>query len=229
MGVAPRKQLSDEVASYLRERIVAGELAPGTSVRAEAVGELLSVSATPVREALHTLKVEGFLELIPRRGFIVASLRAKDIRDIFEAHALIAGELAARATANIRAEELKTIQQIHDEVLAAARDDDTDLLEQKNHEFHRFIYQLADSERLKWALNAFLRYVPRAFYAQIQGWPDTTIRDHTEIMEAMIEEDPEAARQTMGQHIRNSGEKLAEYFEKRQTEVLQDSANSSAR
>lgn len=65
MGMAPRKQLSDEVASYLRERIVAGELAPGTSVRAEAVGELLSVSATPVREALHTLKVEGFLELIP--------------------------------------------------------------------------------------------------------------------------------------------------------------------
>lgn len=228
MGAAPRKQLSDEVASYLRETIVAGELAPGSSVRAEAVGELLSVSATPVREALHTLKVEGFLELIPRKGFIVAPLRAKDIRDIFEAHALIAGELAARATANTGADELHSIQQIHDEVLAAASKNDHDLLEQKNHDFHRLIYRLADSERLQWALGAFLRYVPRAFYAQIQGWPDTTIRDHTEIMEAMISVDAEAARRTMGQHIRNSGEELAEYFEKRQTEVLQDAETTAA-
>ncbi len=85
MGMAPRKQLSGEVASYLRESIVAGEFSPGSSVRAEAVGELLAVSATPVREALHTLKVEGFLELIPRKGFIVAELRAKDIRDLFVA------------------------------------------------------------------------------------------------------------------------------------------------
>ena len=229
MDAAPRKQLSDEVASYLRETIVAGELAPGSSVRAEAVGELLSVSATPVREALHTLKVEGFLELIPRKGFIVAPLRAKDIRDIFVAHALIAGELAARATANIGADELKAIQQIHDEVLTAATKNDHDLLEQKNHEFHRLIYNLASSERLKWALGAFLRYVPRAFYAQIQGWPDTTSRDHNEIMEAMIKGDAEAARQTMDQHIRNSGEKLAEYFEKRQTEVLQDTEKAASR
>lgn len=227
MGAAPRTQLSDEVASYLRESIVAGELSPGSSVKAEAVGELLSVSATPVREALHTLKVEGFLELIPRKGFIVAALHAKDIRDLFEAHALIAGELAARATANIGAEELETIQRIHDEVLTAAGSNDNELLEQKNHEFHRFIYQLADSDRLTWSLGAFLRYVPRAFYAQIQGWPDTTIRDHTGIMEAIVTGDTEAARQTMGQHIRNSGEKLAEYFEKRQTKVLQDTERSS--
>jgi len=229
MGAAPRKQLSDEVASYLRETIVAGELAPGSSVKAEAVGELLSVSATPVREALHTLKVEGFLELIPRKGFIVAALRAKDIRDIFEAHGLIAGELAARATVNSGEEDLQAIQKIHDEVLAAASKNDHDLLEKKNHEFHRLIYHLADSERLKWALGAFLRYVPRAFYAQIPGWPDTTIRDHTEIMEAMIKGDAEAARQTMGQHIRNSGEELAEYFEKRQTEALQDIGEGAER
>lgn len=217
--VSPRKQLSDEVASYLREIIVAGELTPGTSVRAEAVGERLSVSATPVREALHTLKVEGFLELIPRRGFIVASLYAKDIRDIFEAHALIAGELTARATSNIDEDNLRSLQQLHEDVLAAADMPDQELLEQKNHEFHRMIYFLADSERLRWALSSFLRYVPRAFYSQIQGWPETTIKDHTEIVEAMAQGDAEAARQAMAQHIRNSGEKLAEYIEKRHAEV----------
>lgn len=219
--MSPRKQLSDEVASYLREAIVAGEIAPGSSVRAEAVGELLSVSATPVREALHTLKVEGFLELIPRKGFIVASLHAKDIRDIFEAHALIAGELTARATANMSAEQLRSLQQIHEKVLAAADKQDHELLEKENHDFHRTIYFLADSERLRWALGSFLRYVPRAFYSQIQGWPETTSRDHTEIIEAIKDGDSEVARHAMAQHIRNSGEKLAEYIEKRHAEANQ--------
>lgn len=214
-----RKQLSDEVASYLRETIVAGELAPGSSVRAEAIGELLSVSATPVREALHTLKVEGFLELIPRKGFIVASLQGKDILDIFEAHALIAGELTARATENIQDKELQSLEQVHDEVMAAADKEDHDLLEQKNHDFHRKIYFLADSERLRWALGTFLRYVPRAFYSQIQGWPETTMKDHTAIIEAIAKRDAEAAREAMAQHIRNSGVKLAEYIEKRHAEA----------
>lgn len=225
--VSPRKQLSDEVASYLREAIVAGEMTPGSSVRAEAVGERLSVSATPVREALHTLKVEGFLELIPRKGFIVASLHAKDIRDIFEAHALIAGELTARATESIDDAKWKSLHQTHEEVLEAADQQDHDLLEQKNHAFHRMIYYFADSERLRWALGSFLRYVPRAFYSQIQGWPETTIKDHTEIIEAIEQGDSEAARQAMAQHIRNSGEKLAEYIEKRHAEARQKDDEAS--
>ena len=61
-----RKQLSEEVSDYLREAIMAGELKPGESIRADAIGELLGVSATPVREALHALKVEGCLVLEPR-------------------------------------------------------------------------------------------------------------------------------------------------------------------
>lgn len=213
---APRRQLSDEVASHLRQSIMAGEYSPGESIRAESLGATLDVSATPVREALHALRVEGFLELVPRRGFMVAPLVAADIRDIFEAHALIAGELAARAARNAEPEQLSGLEKIHQKLMQAAEAGDTELLERLNHQFHRDVYRMARSDRLLWGLSNFVKYVPRAFYAQIDGWPETTAADHSAILEALLVKDPEDSRQAMAQHIRNSGEKLAEHFESRQ-------------
>ncbi len=211
-----RQQLSDEVASYLRQAIMAGEIAPGESVRAEALGDQLDVSATPVREALHSLRVEGFLDLAPRKGFAVAPLTADDIRDIYEAHALIAGELAARAAARVDNAQLAALRKVHESLIESARTGATERLEQLNHEFHRGLYLIAGSERLRWALSSFVKYVPSAFYSQIDGWPETTAADHGEIFEALQNRDPEKARSLMAQHIRNSGEKLAEYFASRQ-------------
>ena len=212
----PRRQLSDEVAAYLRQSIMAGELAPGASVRAEAVGEALDVSATPVREALHALRAEGFLDLVPRKGFTVRPLTATDIRDIFEAHALVAGELTARAAERITDEEAAELAGIHAELMAAAERGDTASLDRLNDDFHRRLYLAAESERLRWALGNFVKYVPSAFYAQIDGWPETTAADHSAVIDAVLAHDSGAARTAMAQHIRNSGEKLAGYFESRQ-------------
>jgi DNA-binding GntR family transcriptional regulator len=210
-----RPQLSDVVSSYLRQAIMAGEIAPGASVRAEAVGEELDVSATPVREALQALRVEGFLELVPRRGFMVVPLAADDIRDIFEAHALIAGELSSRAAKHATETQVETLQALHGELMQAAQRNDHEMLEQKNHEFHRSLYRMAGSERLHWALGNFARYVPRAFYSQIEGWPETTAADHSAVIDAIVARNPDAAREAIALHIRNSGEKLAEYSDGR--------------
>lgn len=213
--ISSRRQLSDEVASYLRQGIMAGEYASGQPIQAEAVGEALAVSATPVREALQALKAEGFLELTPRRGFSVAPLVARDIRDIFEAHALIAGELAARAAAAAEASDIERMESLHEELMAAANTGDHEALEQKNHEFHRLVYRLAGSDRLRWALGVFVKYVPRMFYSQIEGWPSTTARDHAAVINAIKLGDEEASRAAMATHIRNAGELLADHYERR--------------
>lgn len=212
-----RLQLSEEVASYLRQAIMAGEFAPGESVRAEVVGQALDVSATPVREAFHALRAEGFLDLVPRRGFTVAPLVAGDIRDIFEAHALIAGELTARAAMRVQPADLDRFRQVHEQLVQSALRGDHEEVERLNHDFHRRIYLEAGSERLRWALGSFVKYVPSAFYSQIDGWPEITTADHEKILAALQTKDPEAARAAMAQHIRNSGEKLVEYFGRRQS------------
>jgi DNA-binding GntR family transcriptional regulator len=127
-----RPQLSDDASAYVRNMIMSGQWRPGHTVRPEAIGEALGISATPARDALQALRVEGFLELLPRRGFQVAPLTGQDIRDLFEAHGLIAGELAARAAVRATREDLAELTALHHELLAAAQRRDLALLEAKN-------------------------------------------------------------------------------------------------
>lgn len=213
-----KRQLSEEVADYLRQAIMAGEFSPGESMQADKIGERLSVSATPVREALQALRAEGFLELAPRRGFTVAPLVARDIRDLFEAHALVAGELAARAAAEAQEPDVAELKALHEELMAAAARGDTVALEQRNHDFHRMVYLLAGSDRLRWALGVFAKYVPRMFYSQIEGWPATTAEDHAAVIAAIEEHDAPGARESMAAHIRHAGEQLAAHYERRSHE-----------
>jgi DNA-binding GntR family transcriptional regulator len=213
-GAPPRRpQLSDDAASYIRNMIMSGMLRPGEPVKAEAIAEELGMSATPVREALQALRVEGFLQLLPRRGFLVAPLTGQDIRDIFTAHALLAGELASRAARLASARDLADLEALQDELLDAAARGDTGLLEQKNHAFHRKLSLVADARKIAWVLGLVARYIPALFYGSIDGWPQATAHDHAAILDALRARDPERARAAMHAHIEHAGALLASHFD----------------
>ena len=63
-GISRRPQLSEEVATYLRQRVMSGQVRPGEYLRLEHVAEELGISVTPVREALVALRGEGFVQLL---------------------------------------------------------------------------------------------------------------------------------------------------------------------
>mgnify|MGYP004472301973 CR=1 FL=1 len=226
-GVSPkpvRRQLSDEASAYVRGLIMSGELRPGTSVRPETIGEVLDISSTPAREALQALRVEGFLELVPRRGFQVAPLTGQDIRDLFQVQALIAGELAARAAAAATEAEVAELEALHHELIAAARRADHELLEEKNHAFHRQINRMAASRKIIWALSLITRYVPRQFYSSIPGWPQATVEDHAQLLKGIRARDAEGTRAAMIGHIVHAGELLAGHFDQRMARDADDPA-----
>lgn len=223
-----RPQLSEKATAHVRGLIMSGELRPGTLVRPETIGEDLGISTTPAREALQALRVEGFLELVPRRGFVVASLNGQDIRDLFQVQALIGGELAARAAVKAKEEDVAELEALHHELIAAAARNDHHRLEEKNHAFHREINLLAGSRKTVWLLGLVTRYVPRQFYSAIPGWPQATMDDHAELISCIKAKDPEATRAAMEQHIVHSGELLAAHFDSRMAAAQADETAGSA-
>jgi DNA-binding GntR family transcriptional regulator len=213
-----RPQLSDEAASYVRALVMSGGLRPGAQVRPETIAAELGISSTPAREGLQALRVEGFLELVPRKGFQVATLTGDDIRDLFRAQALLGGELASRAAEKARPEDLAELEALHHELIAASARRDNALLEEKNDAFHHQINALSRSRKIRWVLGLTTRYVPRMFYANIPGWPQATRDDHTKILEALRDGDAQRARTAMEDHIMHAGELLAEHFDTRTAE-----------
>ena len=210
-----RVQLGDEAAAYLRDQITSGNLPAGAPVRPETIAEELGISTTPAREALQALRAEGFLDLAPRRGFTVARIDGNDVRDMFLVQSMVAGELAARAASNATPELIARMQQIHDDLISAAKRDDLAKLEELNHAFHREINLAADAPRLAWVIKLVARYAPSRFYASINGWPETTVHDHNGLLDAITKRDAEMARAEMVEHVRRAGEQLASHVDAR--------------
>lgn len=209
------RQLSEQVAGHVREAIMIGELRAPAYIRTEHLAAELGVSATPVREALMILHSEGAVRWEPRRGFRVLPLTERDVADLFDVQAHLAGELAARAAAALREEDLDRLEDLQARLERAARDGDTELVDRLNHEIHRTINRSSGSHRLTALLTSTVHYVPLRFFGTVEGWTEASARDHAPVLAALRARDAEAARAAMSAHIRHVGRLLIDHLRAR--------------
>jgi DNA-binding GntR family transcriptional regulator len=87
----------DALADSLRERILAGELKPGTPLREEALSSEYDVARHSLRSALRTLQGEGIVQIEPNRGARVKSLSPEDVRGLSELRLALEIEAARMA------------------------------------------------------------------------------------------------------------------------------------
>ncbi|QSE87859.1 GntR family transcriptional regulator (plasmid) [Rhodococcus pseudokoreensis] len=71
---APKLSGRERAYRYVRDEVLRYPESTGTFLNEQALGTLLGISRTPVREALLQLQAEGFVEAIPKRGVYVAPI-----------------------------------------------------------------------------------------------------------------------------------------------------------
>lgn len=105
--------LHENIVSQLRDLLMQNELPSGSKIPEAALCERFGVSRTPMREALKALAVEGFIQLRPNRGAIVAPIDLQEIEPLFEVKGalerLIGLSVAERATPA----ELEKLDELH--------------------------------------------------------------------------------------------------------------------
>ena len=94
-----RVSVADQVASILRQRILNGELRPGTPLQEVPLASSLGVSRNTMREATRILSLEGLLKRSIHRGVAVSQLSLKDVQEIYHVRRMleIPAVLAAKA------------------------------------------------------------------------------------------------------------------------------------
>ena len=207
-------QLSESVASHLREQIISGKLRQGEFLRIDAIAKDLNVSTTPVREGLLLLQSESFVRLMPRRGFVVNTFSKSDLSDLFWAQATFAAELAARAAVLMSEADLKLLQKIHDEHERATANNNQALAAGLGHQFHRIINLAAQSPRLALLLSRLTKQLPNRFYASIEGQLQGAVEYHPIIIEAIRVRDANSVRSLMHRHITSGAEHLTTMLER---------------
>jgi DNA-binding GntR family transcriptional regulator len=208
-----RPQLSEEVVTHLRDRIMSGQLRPGERIRLEDVAEQLGVSITPVREALLTLRGFDMVELQPRRGYVVAPLSRQDIVDVFGVQADIAGELAARGATRAATDDLTELTAVQKALTKAAQRRRVAELERLEFEFHRALNRIAAARKLSWLLHAATRYTPARFLSSDPAWRAGMLADHDTLLAALVAGDPDAARAAMARHFTDGADRLVKHLD----------------
>ena len=93
-----RLSVADQVASILRQKILNGELRPGTPLQEVPLAASLGVSRNTMREATRILSLENLLKRSIHRGVAVSQLSLKDVQEIYHLRRMleISGVLSAK-------------------------------------------------------------------------------------------------------------------------------------
>jgi DNA-binding GntR family transcriptional regulator len=204
--------LHDEVAAQLRERIFAGELAPGSFLDEVQLAEQLKISRTPLREALKVLTVEGLVRHEPRRGCFVNEVTEKDLDEIFPVIALLEGRCAYEAAQNATDAEIAALEDLHQKLARHAKAKRINEYYEANFAIHEAIIALADNRWLAMVIGDLRKIVRLARLQQLHapGRLEQSLSEHLAVFAALKARDAEGADAAMRTHLTRQREALRE-------------------
>lgn len=210
-----RGGLADTVYATVKARILLGQARPGEIIAAHALAQDLSVSRTPVHEALKRLVGEGYLAVQPRVGYTVTAINLDEMRDLFQVRTrleALAAELAAKAwTDELMGQFLATDEAIQDKHRELMRAGSALQLAEFAHgahkEFHRMIADAGGNRRLG-RLISDLQDESQRFWSlmpgdQLVGRVFLADPGHRPILDALAAADPGKARTAVVEHMRD--------------------------
>ena len=204
--VGRRQSLTEQAYAELRRRIITGQMAPGLEMSELELAEELSMSKTPVREALARLGLEGLVEAFPRRGYRVTAVTVKDMNDLFAIRSMLEGTAASMAAVNLTDTELDRLEALADASYVQGQNTSVQSFVETNENFHSAIAQGSRNPRLYGLVMSHLEECARFFYmgAQMRDVNPETLADHHRIVDVLRRRDPEQARLAMVEHNENT-------------------------
>jgi DNA-binding GntR family transcriptional regulator len=182
-----RVGLADEVYEALRERLINGSFRSEEKLSLQELALQLGVSRSPVHQALTRLVAEGMLIVRPRRGYFVAPLTAKIVKDAYDVRLALELLAAERTVGRLSPDQLAGLR-ARMELTLRQRDTRRDggTWHDANRRFHMFQIDLADNEPMS---DAYRRLSVNLLMERVLGgkggpWMDAMNREHVEIVEA---------------------------------------------
>ncbi|WP_030869930.1 GntR family transcriptional regulator [Streptomyces sp. NRRL S-37] len=201
-----RSSVRGQVLEALRTALVTGDLRPGEVHSAPVLAERFGVSATPVREAMQQLALEGAVEVVPNRGFRVVERGARELAELAEVRALIEVPVMMRLARTVPAERWAGLRPLAEATVRAASSGCRATYAEADRAFHRAVLGLAGNEQLVRIAEDLHR---RAQWPLVGGASGGRGRaelvadahEHTALLDALIAGDLEVVRSLVGEHF----------------------------
>ncbi|MFG3404847.1 GntR family transcriptional regulator [Streptomyces sp. NPDC048142] len=199
-----RHSIRGQILDALRAALVDGELVPGQVYSAPVLGARFGVSATPVREAMQRLAVEGAVEVVPNRGFRVSERGPRELAELAEVRALIEVPVMLSLARTVPAHRWSVLRPLAEATVTAAAAGDRAAYAESDRAFHRAVLTLSGNEQLVTVADELHR---RSQWPLVSG-PATRRADlladaseHTALLDALIAQDLAVVNALVREHF----------------------------
>ncbi|MFJ4613369.1 GntR family transcriptional regulator [Streptomyces griseus] len=199
-----RHSVRGQILDALRAALVDGELVPGRVYSAPALGARFGVSATPVREAMQRLAVEGAVEVVPNRGFRVSERGPRELAELAEVRALIEVPVMLGLARTVPAHRWSALRPLAEATVTAAAVGDRAAYAESDRAFHRAVLTLSGNEQLVTVADELHR---RSQWPLVSG-PATRRADlladaseHTALLDALVSQDLTVVQALVREHF----------------------------
>lgn len=209
------KAKAELVYDELRRTIMDGTLKPGDRLVTEEVAAILHVSRMPVREAIQRLQVEGLVDMIPYKGATVATVTLEQLKQVFAIRAVLEGLASREAAIAATDEDRVRLEALSREMEQTVIDGGTDVQLRANREIHKIIWGITDNQLLQSLVGSLFASIER-YRRQFMLRPNTpeeALGEHQQIIQAILDHDPDRAEQATRQHVLRTAKLMAGYAE----------------
>lgn len=221
------ESLASRVVSVIHSDIVSGRLRPGDRLVQDDIASRLSVSRTPIREAIRHLEALGLVVTEKNRGAFVRPLDPKHIRDSWVIRAELEALAARLATPLVSAASMKMLNEFQGDYRAAVFElvnsespehlaETFDNWNAANEGFHGTLLAVADNDQLLESVDRLQAGYPRRL-----GWLSVTssrrssmarVREHDVILRHLSSGNADAAGKAMRKHILDTGSEFVRWL-----------------
>jgi len=206
--------LVTQIARQITDAIVAGRLRPGTRLTELHLSREFGTSRAPVREAARLLESQGLVMFSPRRGFFVRTLKATDLRDLYELRIGLELHAAEIALQRISPQQIRGLEKQIDTLYALADQGSVERQIFEDFTFHRMLCAAASNARLLRVYDELAMEMRAGItlIGKLYDDPHRIAETHIPILDALKKGDKAVLQEALRYHIGTAQEAVVALF-----------------
>lgn len=206
--------LSDYAYDCIKESISSRKYLPGTILSEIKISEDLHISRTPTKTALYNLAIDGLIEIVPNKGYLVKEFGVKEIVEITQAREALESMSIQLACERLTDNDIAYIRELFPETPVPYTKENRDELIENGRKLHAFLIKTSGNSIIANLLEKLNNQIKQtnSISAQFEERNEAAYLEHCRMADALAAGNSELAAQCMREHISNQRMTLIKFM-----------------
>jgi len=203
--------LTHKIYENLKEDIINQKFKENSIITEKELAKKYKVSKSPVREALRKLSTEGFIEILPHKGYFITSISFEDLKNIFQIRMILEVGAVEIAIENASLNDIKKLKEIANTKIKTINAKSYIEYSEINYQFHLLIAKSTNNNMLANMIEGVLNQLRRVLYRDLRNLDFENMKnEHLKIADAIEKKDISLARKIMEKHLLDAKKRIFE-------------------